>query len=233
MVFPAGSEARDGEHVIGHRRAVHPELHAEGNQHAKIAVFRRSGRNDHADAQTQHRQLQQEHRGHKNKPVRVHAAVRQPEVDHKANHKRKLDREVDQLRQHSGDRHDKAREIDLAQDGAVGDESVRSRRQAGGKVRPDNVRRQVEDKGRHTVGGKSGDPAEHQGEHHGGQQRLDHRPGRAEDRLLVERNEIALDKQKDQILVAYQFPQVQVEPPTPGLYNGYISVFVHVRSPEL
>ena len=53
--------------------------------------------------------------------------------------------------------------------------------------------------------------AEDDREDHRGQQGLDDRPRRAEDRLLVQRREVALDKQHDQVAVLEGLLEVEVK----------------------
>lgn len=226
IILPARREACDGEHVIRNWRGVHPKLHAESNQHTKVSVLCRSGRDDDTNPKAQHSELEDEYRSHKKIPVWMNALCC-GEIDHKNDHERELDRKIDQLRHHCGDRHDKTREIDLSQNAAVCDKGIRSGSQAAGKVMPDHVGRQIEDEGRNAVRSKACNIAENQREDNRGQQRLNDSPGRAEHRLLIQRDEVALDEQEDQVFIACEFPQIEIKPAGFRPDDSYRSVFIH------
>ena len=82
---------------------------------------------------------------------------------------------------------------------------------------PADVTHHVEQEaGQHKIAlgvrrGQVGQIAEDNREDHRCQQRLDNSPSRAQDRLLVQRREVTLDKQHDQVAVLECLPEVEVK----------------------
>ncbi len=68
-----------------------------------------------------------------------------------------------------------------------------------------------------AVRGQSGNAAEDQGKHQGGQQRLDDKPEGAENRLLVHGDKVAPDKQPEQVAVT---PDIQQGDVPPACFGG-------------
>ena len=83
--------------------------------------------------------------------------------------------------------------------------------QAVGEIRPDHRAGHVKEELGQAVGGQVGDAAEDDREGDGGEQGLDQIPQRAEDGLLVDRDEVAAHEEHHQVAVAPQLAQAQIE----------------------
>jgi hypothetical protein len=203
---------RHRRHGVNHWRQVHPELHTKCHQVAQVAVAGGQRGDQNAEAQPEAGHHQEQNWCQQQGCIRLHRVAQQGIDDYEADEQPELDAEGDQVGDQDRDRHRQAREVDLAEETGVADEGLGGLRQAGGEVCPDDGPGHVEEERRDAVGGQSGDPAEDHGEDNGGQQRLQQVPERAEDGLLVLRDEVAPDEQAHQVAVCPELAQVQVVP---------------------
>ena len=138
---------------------------------------------------------------------RIHEVVDQIDDQEES----KLDAEAEQVAEHVGDGHHHAGEIDLAEDGGVGDKGVGSLGQAFGEVVPHTGSGEVEERPGYSVGRDAGDAAEHDHVHDDGQGRLHDEPDRSQDGLLVLGDDIALDEETAEVPVLPEFLEVHRE----------------------
>src|SRR4051812_19954340 len=103
--------------------------------------------------------------------------------------------------------------IHLTQQARIRHKRLRNVVDTASKVTPHHIPGHVEQKGGRAVSRQSSHPAEDEGEDECGKQWANHVPGWAKDRLFVDRDKIAPDKQADEIAVAPQLAQSPVEPP--------------------
>ena len=188
---------------IDDRRGVHPELDQEGEEDLEVAVFGGHRRDDGAEAQGQACEHDDEEREKQGVPGEVCVAGRVDEVVDQIDDQEEseLDAEAQQVAEHVGDGHHQAGEIDLAEDGGVGDEGVGGLGQAFGEVVPHTGAGEVEEWPRHTVGRDAGDAAEYDHVHDDGEGRLHDEPDRSQYGLLVLGDDVALDKEAAQVPV--------------------------------
>ena len=142
----------------------------------------------------------------------------------------KLDQKVDEAGQRLADRGGQPREIDLAEHLAVRHKSIGRIVDAGGEKGPDCVARHVKQKRRRAIGRKAGQPAEDNVEQDCCDQRVQHNPRRAEDRLFVEHREVAFDKHHNEVTVLPQFAEVDIEPAGARLDDGGQPSSLEVRA---
>jgi hypothetical protein len=124
---------------------------------------------------------------------------------------------------------DQAREIDLVKNIGIGDKSIHGGRKAIGEKGPYDTAGQIKKYGRDMICRDFGHPAEDNKIDEGGEERLQKDPDGPENRLLITGNNIPANELKDQILILYQFFQVEPEPalfcinfPLPA------GIFIHV-----
>lgn len=203
---------RNGRNRVNHRRGVHQQLHSKLHQKAQIAVLGGQRGNDDAKPQPQpcHHQQQQ---GRERHPGEIHANRRaaQGKEAHKAQKQHKLHQEGDEIGNEDGHRHRHPREVHLAEQMRILHKGIRGLVQALGKVGPDDRAGHVKEELRQSIGGQTGNPAEDHGKGDGGQQRLDEIPQGTQDGLLVSRHKIPAHKQQDEVAVAPQFAQAQIQ----------------------
>ena len=115
-----------------------------------------------------------------------------PYHDHQPTRIDRLTRKVDQRDSTVGERHDQAREVDLADQVGVADHAARGvaehRREQGPRQQAGEDHQRV---GRPRFARQLGDVAEHDREDHHGQERPDEGPGDADDGLLVAHRDVA------------------------------------------
>ena len=130
MPSSAGRESTHPEHIVGDRSRVHPELESERDEHREVAVFCCQRGDDYSAAEGKERELQYDKRRHQYEEIRRDASF-YPVEDHEDQQKDVLYREHYETGDYGRDRHDHAREVDLAHDAGVRDESVRGLGEAG------------------------------------------------------------------------------------------------------
>ncbi len=119
------------------------------------------------------------------------------------------DQEIDERHDHRRRRHDQPRKIHLADQVGIADQAVRRLAQAAREEGPGQHPREHHQRVRGVaVGGQLGDAAEDDGKDHHRQNRPDHRPGRADDRLLVAHRDIAPRQDVEQLAIAPQVAPV-------------------------
>ena len=126
----------------------------------------------------------------------------------KRHHHRKdaaLDGEGNKRRQDHGQRDDQTVEINFAEQADIAGERVVCLYKAGGEVVPGDGATHVEQNWRQTVGGEPDHSAEHEAIGQGGQDRVNDMPERAENGLLVDGDEVAPDKQPEEVAVLPEF----------------------------
>ncbi len=202
----------DGGERVDDGGGVHPQLHAETDQEAQVAVARGERGDQDAEAQSEASHHHQQHGGDQDPGVGLHWRSAQHEVGQEEQEEQELDAEGDQVRDQDGEGDSQAREVDLAEQPGVADEGVGGLVEAIGKIAPDDGAREVEQEGRQVVGGQAGDVAEDDGEDQGGQDGLDQVPERSQDGLFVDGDEVAPHEEQHQVTVAPQLVQAQVPP---------------------
>ena len=178
----------------------------------EVAVFCGEGGDDDAKAQAKPRHEQDEQRQRQCPCGKTNAGTAQGKEGEIRQKKGKLDRKGDQVGNHNRDRHDQAREVDLAKQMSVGSKGGGGAGEATGEVMPHNITGHVKEHLRQSIGGELGDVAENDGEDEGGREGLDDEPQRTQDGLLVTRNKIAPHKQSDQVAVVPHVAQLQIPP---------------------
>ena len=205
-----GVDQQDGLHQavaqlrkrIDDRRRVHPQLHAEVDQDRQVPVLGRQAGDDNAEAQAHHAQMHQRHRNQQpGPPVGRNRALRQI-VGEEEQHEDHLHAELDDGRQHIGNRRGQAREIDLAEYVCVGREGLRVLRHAGGEENPDGIAAQVKQQLRHAVRLDARDAAEHERIDDAADERVQENPRRAQHRLLVREHKGTPGEHDDQVAVS-------------------------------
>ena len=157
----------------------------------------------------------------------MHTLIGKRVVDHENHKENVLYSEADQLRQHRRDRHDEARIVDLAHRSGVRHESIGSRRQTAAEVLPQDRAAEIEHERRQPSRRQTGNVAENQREDNRRQKRLNERPRRAENGLLILRDKVALDEKTDQIAIVPNFLQIDVKPPVFRGNDGGEFLFFH------
>ncbi|MEY3955274.1 MAG: hypothetical protein RL229_674 [Pseudomonadota bacterium] len=89
-----------------------------------------------------------------------------------------LDTEAHQVAHHYAERHNEAREVDLAKDVGVVSEHRAGFGEAVGKIVPGGDARHVEERLREAVGAEACEVAENESKDDGGEERLDKKPQR-------------------------------------------------------
>ena len=204
---------------IDNRGGIHPELDQKTEEYLQVAVFGRHRGDDGAEAEGQACQHDDQQGEQQGVQVEVCVAVRVEEGVNQVDHDKEaqLDGEAQQVADDIGNRHHQAREIDLAEDCGVGDEGIRGLGQALCKVVPHRRTGEVEKRARDAVGRDPGDAAEDNHIHDDGQGGLHDKPDRAQDRLLVLGDDVALDEQGTEVAVGPQLLEVHGEELVLGL----------------
>lgn len=133
-------------------------------------------------------------------------------IDKETQEQQELDAELNEVRDDHRQRCDEPWEVNLTKYTSVGGEGSGGLGQAGGEVVPGRGAGEVEQHGRQSIRGDLGHAAEDDGEHQGGEEWLNEEPERPEDGLLVDRHKVAPNKHPQQITIAPQIVQMQVEP---------------------
>jgi len=98
-------------------------------------------------------------------------------------------------------RQDEAREVNLGDDAAVAEEGLAGAREDVGNEIPERDARIEEEEKRDVAGRHAHDEAEDHGENERGDDRLDEKPERAEDGLLLDGDQVAPDEHPEQLAV--------------------------------
>ena len=230
-----GVQRENDTELLGHQaqreddgRRVHPELHQKVHEVREIAVFGRERRQPEAEAEADERGVQDEQRQGQKRQVGVNAGAlrrRELEIEVEPQKRDKLQAERQQVGHERRERDDETRKIDLGEQPGVRDERGRDGGQGLREVRPGKEVAEVEHLARDAVGWDFGDFAEDDGEHEGGDERLDDEPGRPEHGLLVFGDEVAADHEVEQVAVVDERPPVYDAPSAGGF--DYLFVVGH------
>ena len=140
-----------------------------------------------------------------------------------------LDDERNETGDHHGHRNHHPVKIHFAEQGGVRHKRRGGVVQTGCEIRPRHEAGHVEQKRRRSVSRQPGHPTEDHREGERRHQRLNDVPGRAEDRLLVDRHEVAPDEKADEIAIAPELVQAPVEPPSMWRNDGRSGRHTHRR----
>lgn len=179
---------------VNYRSRVHPKLNDEREQNLKVTVFCRHRGDDDSEAERQTGNHHDEQRKQKDVPVGSHRDSTQRISDVDNDEQSELDSETYEVADSAGQRTDQTREINLAEDGRIGDERVGSLCETVREVLPEADAAKIEQRLRNAIGRDSGDSAEDHHVHDDRKRRLDHEPERSEDCLLVLSDDVSLDK---------------------------------------
>lgn len=218
-----GAEAAFGNHAEGidDGGAVHPELDDEGEEDAEVTVL--GGHGGYQDAKAQAKSGK--HNNHKDEKdnenenvddsggwreyhseMDVGSAKEEIEVD--SYEQADLYGETQQITEYGGDGDDQAGEVDLTEHAGIGNEGGGGLVETVGEVEPADVAGHVENGLGNAVGAHLGYAAKDHHVHDDSDDGLDDVPKRTEDGLLVLYDDVALDKQFDEVAVAPDFTEV-------------------------
>ena len=212
----------DGAQGPHHRRGIHPQPHEVVEHQLQVAILGGHAREEDAEAQRQARQHQHQHRQQQGVPVGVDLPRNDEKLVDGIHHQKQpqLDGESQQVAHHGGDGHHQPREVDLAEDARVGNESRRGLAEAVAEILPQAHAAEVEQGLRQPVGRNLGDAPE---DHHVHQHRdggLQDVPQGSEDGLLVLRRDVAPHEEARQVAVAPELLQVHLQQLLLGLDDG-------------
>ena len=209
--------------VIGHHGArikdaagVHPELNYRRDAHLEIPESGAERRYNEPDAQAEKSSLKDEERDNYDSVARVYRGALREKEEIEAEEDRELDQKLPDIADAVCDRDGQSRKIHLCEQRRVCGEGIGCPAKAGGEVIPNDNSGHVEKEWRDIVCGNSRDFSENDLEHDCAYERLHEIPKRAENCLLVQRDEIAPDHQRYQIAIAPNVPQRQVQQRLPG-----------------
>ena len=197
---------------INDRGGVHGELDGKADQEAQVTVLGGQGGDDDAAAQAEPGHDQDQERGQEQDGIGTDGVASEVVIAEKTEEQDELDAVLEQAGNDDGQWHGKPREIDFAKDAGVLDEGVGGAVQAVGEIVPADDTGKVEEDGGQAVSAELGDVAEDDGEDEGGEQGLDDEPQGAENGLLEVGDEVAPDEHADEVAIAPEVVQVQVEP---------------------
>lgn len=109
---------------VDDRRCVHDELDPEANQHLEVAVPGGERRHDNAGAQAQGSHEQEQEGSEQDEQVGLHGGSPQAEEGHEGEQEQELDAELHQVRDDHRQRDREPGEVDLSEDGRVGDKGA-------------------------------------------------------------------------------------------------------------
>jgi hypothetical protein len=151
------------------------QLKHEGQDVLDVAVLDVHPSHPHSDRAGEDREQRHEYRKHRDP-----RAGRDPIADHHREEDYRGDREIDQRGADRGARNRHARKIDLGYELRVADHAGAALAYRGLKELPGHQAGESKDRIGQAVGGHVGELAKQQGENHHHQQRLKHRPERAQ-----------------------------------------------------
>jgi len=212
---------------VDHRRGIHGELDPEGDEEGEITVFRGERGNDDAGSEAKecHDPEKDGCEQENHRPIGIHRRAFPREPSEEGEKEQKLDRELDEVGNNDRERRDEARKVDFAENAGVGHEGGGGFCEAGREVVPRRDAGEIKEHRRQAVGGELGQSAEDHREHGRGEQRLDEKPQRTENRLLVNGDEIPPHEHPQQTTIVPDIAQLQI-PPTSGWIKHHVPVFV-------
>ena len=188
---------------IDNRRCVHPEADEDTEEIDQVAVLGGHRRDDKAQAHCQAGHHQHQDREEQEVPVRHQMDTLDQGKEEIDQHEHtELDREAEQARDTDRERADQTREIDLAIKARILLERAGHIGQAGGEILPQADAREVEHRLRHIVGRDIRNTSEDHHIHHHREERGDEVPAHAEDGLFELDDDIAFDKEPDEVALA-------------------------------
>ena len=192
----------------------------------EVAVFCGRCRHPQAHAETEERRLQKQQRNEQHTPidrdVRALAGEEFVVAEHDGE-RRELQHEREQVRHDRRQRHDEAREIDLAEKLRIGRECRRARGDILREIIPREQSAQIKKRRGNAVCRNLRDATEHDDEHHRRQQRLHDKPRRPEERLFVFRQKIAAHQQHEQVAILPHLAPVDAQPATIRLDDDLVA----------
>ena len=123
-----------------------------------------------------------------------------------------LDEHADEVAGDAAQGDHQAGEVDLAEDTLIGSEDIAAGGKAGAEIVPEGDARHIEQGLGDTVGRDACESTEDKHIHNSGEQGLDEVPRGTEDRLLVLRDDVALDIHTVEVAVVPQPLDIDVEP---------------------
>jgi hypothetical protein len=127
----------------------------------------------------------------------------------------------------SGDRHDQSRKVHLAHQVAGVGDAARAMRQRDREEVPGKQRGEVPGRVGLAIGRDVGHASEHHGEENGRDQRNQHRPRNAEQRLAVAHLYIAPGQEVEQLTVRPEFAELETDPAAGRLNSENFGPFAH------
>ena len=191
--------------------SVHGELDAKLDEETQVTVLVGQRGDDDAEAQSLPGHDEDQERGEQDPKIGMKDGTTQYKEEHKGQEEEELDGEGDEAGKQNRDGHGHARKVDLAKQLIVIGKRIGGLCQDIGKIGPDHGTRHIEEELREAIGGKLGNAAEDEGEDDGGQQRLDQEPERAEDGLLIDRDEVTAHEEEDQVTILPKLTEAQVQ----------------------
>ena len=199
-------------HRINDGGRIHPKLGKESEQKTEITVLRRERTEEDAEAKREGGEQEDDHRHKQDVAIRVNRRVREEGViGIDRQEKPCLDGELYEAADDIGYRYHEPRKVDFAEHAGVGRESAAGLAEAVGEILPKANAGKIKKRLRQPVGRDAGNAAEDDHVHDGGENRLDEIPQRAEDRLLVDGDDITLDHHHAEIAITPNLSEVHAE----------------------
>lgn len=198
---------------IDDRGRIHPELDQETEKHLQVTILGGHRRNDRSKSQRKAGHHQDKDREKKSITremsiaVRIRKGIDQIDQEEES----ELDSKAEQITDYIRNWHHQTGEIDLAEDTRIGDEGVRGLGHAFCEIVPHTSTGQVKEWPGNAVRRNARDASEHDHIHDDRQCRLDDKPGRSQNRLLVLGNNIPLDKQGTKVPVGQKLLEINRE----------------------
>ena len=215
-----GIGEHDGPHLVTRDRAegvddgrrVHPELDEEAEKVSEVAVLRREGAEEDAEAEAEAGEQDNQDGQQEDVGVGVDRGVGAEKVVGEDRHEEQhLDGESHEVAGDGGEGDDESREVDLTEEVGVGAEGVAGLVEAVGEVLPEADAGEIEEGLGKTVGGDAGDAAEDDHVHDRGKNGLDEEPEGTEDGLLIDGDDVARHEHPEELPVLPDFPEVDVK----------------------
>ena len=204
--------AGDRAERVDDRRGVHPKLDEEGEQICQITVLGRERTEHEPESEPEPGQQKDQNGRQQDDGVRADRCVRNEQVvEIDGEEEQHLDEQPDQIARDGGKRNNEPREVNLPEDMGVGAEGRARLVQAVGEILPEADAGEVEEGLGEAIRRDARDAAEDDHVHDRRENRLDEEPERAQDRLLVDRDDVAPDEHREEVAVAPELLEVDLE----------------------
>ena len=124
----------------------------------------------------------------------------EPKIEH--NEEEELEAELEEIKDDLGERHNEAREVNLAEDAGIGREDIATAIEGVGKIVPEHYTGHIEKGAGNLIGGKAGEVFKHEHKHYDRENGGNEEPKGTKDGLLILHDKIPLDVHIEQVAVA-------------------------------